>query len=176
MQKYRSGLMFSAIIMAAMLGTGIPASIDSFDSQAVAAGEVGSASCLNALIAAQQRIREGRSLQVRSDLSNLSNAYPDHPVARPHKVSFIFSGQSARDVMASDLLQTSISTSVVTHCDSVGMVLFGVDRTGSTNSWGWMSDGSVKVFDCVEPGRGTAPLVWGQQYCGVWNCSWEAGE
>jgi hypothetical protein len=168
MQKYRvSRLTLSAIIMAVMLGTGILSSIYSFESQAVAVGEVGSASCLNALITAQQRIREGRSLQVRSELSNLSNAYPDHPVARPHEVSFIVLGQSARDVMALDILQTSISTSIVTHCDSVGMVMFGVDRTGYTNSLGWMNDGSIKVFDCVEPGRGTAPLVWGQQYCGV---------
>lgn len=166
MQRCRIlGDMLRAGMITSLLWLEVLTPLQGVQSQAVAAEAAGSASCLNALIAAQQQIRSGRDLQLRSELGTLFNRYPDHPVTRPHEVRLIFSGQTARDVIASNVLQASISSSIVRNCDSVGLVTFGVDRTESLKSFGWMNDGSVRAFDCIEPSRDAPPLIWGRQFC-----------
>lgn len=125
-----------------------------------------SQNCEKILTRNQNRLEQGRNLQVKIERNNLSQQYPDHPEGRPHEYVFILKGSAANSVMASPKLVTAIAQEVIQHCNSAAMVSFGIANTSTVDSFAVFPDGRVAVVQCLEPGRPpNPPLQWGQKYC-----------
>lgn len=122
--------------------------------------------CTATIAAAQKRIETGRDVDVVLDVANnIPQSYSNYPVNRPYRYTFALDGAAAESIMSSEKFMKSIAQTVISNCNSVSLVIFGVQHTDWYYSFGLLSNGKVGNFssNCVEPGPGK--LRWGQQTC-----------
>jgi hypothetical protein len=122
--------------------------------------------CEAAIANGRQRITAGRSITiVNSKILDDSQTYPDHPDGRPNIVQIILDGKAANSVMESPVLKKAIASEIISSCGSVGAVTFGRYRTDWSSTFGLMSNGTIKQFECVDPDPERDKLSWGQLVC-----------
>ena len=125
-------------------------------------------SCTAAIAKAQRQIETGRSLEVSTRSSDLSEFESDYPDGRPMSYQFVMSGSAVGAVMNSPKFMKVIATNVIQSCSSVGKVSFAVNGSGWGLSLGVLPGGRVDFFECFESqGRNSPNLVWGQEYCNL---------
>ncbi len=122
-------------------------------------------SCETAIADGRSRIERGRDITVMTDIENHSEIYPDHPNGRPLFVTIIVDGNAADSVMLSPVFQKAITSEIIKSCGSVGAVTFGRQRTDWSITFGIMSDGTIKSFECIDPDPEADKPLWGQQIC-----------
>jgi hypothetical protein len=122
--------------------------------------------CLSIVQKAQSRLQEGRNLSVQIRTVDQSEYQEDSPENRPILVRLVMDGTAAASVMNSSQLMKSISTEVIQHCESVSVVVFGVNCSGWHTTFGLFDQGRVKEFQCFEYVRGKK-MPYGYQNCDV---------
>jgi hypothetical protein len=124
--------------------------------------------CSATVIAVRNELERGRDLEVvLVETRDLTQSYADYPVGRPLSYYFRIDGTAADDVMLSPRFLTTLSTQIINRCPSAGSVDFGVNRTDWSKTYGYMGEGRVEAFRCVEPdrNRGDRQLAWGYDIC-----------
>lgn len=124
--------------------------------------------CSATIIAVRNELERGRDLKVvLVETKHLARNYPDHPIGRPLSYHFRIEGAAAPHVMSSPQFLKALSIRVITNCSSAGSVDFGVNRTGWSETYGYMNEGQVEAFRCVEPDRSQSDrqLAWGYHFC-----------
>lgn len=124
-------------------------------------------SCVAAIVKAKERTREGRSINVFSDLRDHSTEYPDSAKKRPVTILMLMQGRETVSMMGSTRLKTSLASDIINACEFVSAVTFAQYQSGWSSTIGLMSDGSIKEFECLEPSRYGPKLRWGQEVCSV---------
>lgn len=122
-------------------------------------------SCETAIADGRGRIERERDIIVTTDIVDHGELYSNHPNGRPLSVAIIVDGNAADSVMSSPVFQKAIISEIIKSCGSVGAVTFGRRRTDWSITFGVMSDGAIKGFECIDPGPGVNKLSWGQQIC-----------
>ncbi|WP_339363151.1 hypothetical protein [Aliterella atlantica] len=123
-------------------------------------------SCTATVSAAQNRIETRRNVRVITRISDVSELYPDHPTARPHEYELLLEGAASESIMNSPKFIKSIAAKIITNCNSVGSVTFGVNQTGWSYSVG-LIQGKVQFFECLDYDGSDRKLNWGEQYCSL---------
>jgi hypothetical protein len=124
--------------------------------------------CSTTVVAVRNELKKGRDLEVvlvqSRDMSEYSEEYP---TGRPLNYQFRIEGSAADDVMYSPQFLQALSTQVINNCASAGSVTFGVNRTGWGEQYGYMGEGRVEAFRCVQPDRSQSNrrLAWGYHFC-----------
>lgn len=124
--------------------------------------------CSVTVVAVRNELEKGRDLQViLVEIQDLSQEYQDYPTGRPLNYHFRIEGSAADDVMVSTQFLKALSTRVINSCSSAGGVDFGVNRTGWSETYGYIGPGRVEAFRCVEPNRNQPNriLAWGYHFC-----------
>jgi hypothetical protein len=122
--------------------------------------------CEAAIANGRERITTGRSVTIASfNILDDSQTYPDHPDGRPQIVRIRLDGKAADEVMNSPVFQKAIASEIINSCGSVGAVNFQRNQTDWSSTFGLMPNGTIKQFECVEPGPGRNRVSWGQESC-----------
>jgi hypothetical protein len=122
-------------------------------------------SCETAIADATSRLENGREITVTTDITDHSEIYPNHPSGRSLSVGIALDGNAADSVMLSPVFQKAIASEIINACGSVGAVMFGRLQTDWSLTYGIMSDGTVKAFECIDPDPDGNNPRWGQQVC-----------
>jgi hypothetical protein len=125
--------------------------------------------CSEALEVGKNRLASIKNIQkVSMGQYNVSQQYPDHPINRPQRYSYAMKGAAVPAVMASPKLMENIAQNIIGSCETVGSVTFSLAQSGWGISVGLSTDGSVKVFKCLDYDRNEQKnLLWGEEYCSV---------
>jgi hypothetical protein len=135
--------------------------------------------CLKAINAAEAKIVEDRTIDLRTEFGDTSEDWSDragYPADRPQSVTF-FLGMLNSPVVAPDgeaILQSpqlmeAIATDITNRCLSIGYVSFAAPHSDWFVPFG-IINGSLKAFQCAEdwnPRSRTPrpPLNWGFYNC-----------
>jgi hypothetical protein len=122
-------------------------------------------SCEVAIATAKKRITTGRSITISSNVVDGAQTYADHPDNRPQIVQIRLDGQSADSVMESPVFQKAIASKIINSCSTVGAVIFARQQTDWSSTFGLMSSGTIKQFQCVDPDPEGNKPSWGQTVC-----------
>lgn len=122
--------------------------------------------CLTVVQTAQSKLQNGRNLSVRMRTIDQSEHRDDFPTNRPIAVQLIMDGTTTASVMRSSQLMKSISTNIIQNCQSVSVVIFGVNRSGWHTTFGLFDQGRIEEFQCFEFVRGKE-MPYGYQNCDV---------
>ncbi len=124
--------------------------------------------CSATVVAVRNELEEGRALEVvLVESRDISQSFQDHPTGRPLSYHFRIEGSAVGDVMNSPQFLQALSTRVINSCTSAGSVNFGVNHSGWSETYGYMGEGRVEAFRCVEPDRNQLNriLAWGYHFC-----------
>lgn len=141
------------------------------------------AECKTAIVENKKRLEETNGVEV-VHLQRDEHGYQNEPNSRPHsyRLSFAQSSQ-ARNVINSPVLLSNITANLLSNCESVGLIQFGIEDSPSVEhlaNFGLMGNGDVQKFRCqsvgaeeryihigtpVEEWRPDPPLSWGERYC-----------
>jgi len=122
-------------------------------------------SCEVAIANAKERITTGRNITFSSSIVDDAQTYPDHPDNRPQIVQIRLDGQAADSVMESPVFQKAIASKIINSCTTVGAVIFARQKTDWSSTFGLMSSGTIKQFQCVDPDPEGNKPSWGQTVC-----------
>jgi len=122
-------------------------------------------SCETAIADGRGRIEKGRSAVATTNIANYSEVYPNHPSGRPLFVTILLEGTAVESVMSSPVFQKAIASEIIKSCGSVGAVMFGARETDWSITFGIMSDGTIKGFECIDFNPDGNEPLWGQQIC-----------
>jgi hypothetical protein len=120
--------------------------------------------CAGTIAIAQTAIEKGRNVQVVIRSNDISKDYPDHPKNRLYQYSFSMQGAATNTIMSSPKFLEIIATRIIRNCNSVALVSFGFDNSDHFETLGLMKDGTVKYFECLDPGQ-NAKISWGYIIC-----------
>ncbi|MBE9261285.1 hypothetical protein IQ224_03300 [Microcystis sp. LEGE 00066] len=68
------------------------------------------------------------------------------------------------NIMASGVLMKSYADRIVSNCQDIAVVMFGVDQTESGPEFAIQSDGKTRLRDCIPSGSNLT-ANWNQTYC-----------
>lgn len=133
--------------------------------------------CDLALDKVQSRLRENRRLinvNFRPrEITSESDWYEDMPSDRPYELLVVMTGRE-RDmgnVMNSKQFLTTLAANIITNCDRVSVVTFGIDSTDYLRSFGLINN-KVTYFTCVDVDTAITArrissrvIYWGRQVC-----------
>jgi hypothetical protein len=122
-------------------------------------------SCETAIANGTGRIEQGRDITLTTDIADRSEIYSNPPSDRHLFVTIVVDGEAANSVMLSPVFQKAIASEIIKSCDSIGAVTFGRQATDWSATFGIMSDGTIKDFECVDPDPEVNRIPWGQQIC-----------
>lgn len=122
-------------------------------------------SCETAIANGTGRIQKGRDITVTTDIADRSEIYSNPPSGRNLFVTIVVDGNAADSVMSSLVFQKAIASEIIKSCGSVGAVTFGRQATDWSITFGIMSDGTIKGFECIDPDSWKNKILWGQQVC-----------
>lgn len=120
--------------------------------------------CLSTIADAQQRLQGSLNVDIITKIDDQSKYRSDHPKNRPMSYTFGFKGTAADSIMRSGRLQQSVANQIIKGCPSFSVVRFAYWNSGWVHTYGLMPNGNIRLFDCLEPGRGVKPK-WGQVIC-----------
>ena len=104
--------------------------------------------CRSAIASVENQLQSDRHLTIELSQIEKLQYYPDHPEGRPDGYGLGISGDAAFSVMGSPVLLNALSTEIINSCSSISLVEFGVYQTGNVRTFGLMSNGEVKEFQC----------------------------
>lgn len=142
---------------------GLPAFV--LPPQAQALSQQTNKPCEVAIVNARERIEKGRRITVTTDIADRSEIYSNPPNGRPLLVTIIVDGDAADSVMSSPVFQKAIASEIIKSCGSIGAVTFGRQETDWSITFGIMSGGTIKSFECIDPDPEVNKIPWGQQVC-----------
>ncbi|MBC6419446.1 MAG: hypothetical protein GDA44_12050 [Prochloron sp. SP5CPC1] len=93
-----------------------------------------------------------------------AHGYSEYPAGRSKSHIFAINGGGVEDIMSSPLFMTDIATHIISSCNSIGVVDFGVYQSGWILSFGIMWNGQIEEFECISPGR-NIDADWGYYVC-----------
>lgn len=120
--------------------------------------------CNAALLAAENRLEQGRNLAVSLEYMDVAQTYVDYPMERGDGFAFVMRGPAAEDVMTSAQFMRSVSTEVIRQCPTVSLVEFWVAETDWGLTFGLMDQTQVDAFACLPQEEYTEPN-WGYMIC-----------
>lgn len=123
--------------------------------------------CDSTVEAAQQRIKEGRTINTEYSYRKIDEEFEDYPNGRPDELWFRISGPAAVTVMQSPQFMNNISKEVISGCPTISSVVFNISRSDYTRTFGLLSGGSVGEFQCIFFDR-NSPVIeasWGTRIC-----------
>jgi hypothetical protein len=68
------------------------------------------------------------------------------------------------NIIASGVLMKSYADRIVSNCQDIAVVIFGVDQTESGPEFAIQSDGKTRLRDCIPSGSNLT-ANWNQTYC-----------
>lgn len=68
------------------------------------------------------------------------------------------------NIMASGVLMKSYADRIVSNCQDIAVVMFGVDQTEGGADFAIQSDGKTRLRDCIPSGSNLT-ANWNQTYC-----------
>lgn len=121
--------------------------------------------CQEAVQSVRSQIQTGRNLEILPTIKrNAAAVYSDAPIGRPDEYVIPLRGAEALNILSSPQMMTNLARQIISQCPNASMVTFGIANSGNIVSLGLMPDGSMAIFNCIEPGRGLRPR-WGQIVC-----------
>ncbi|MCU0567084.1 MAG: hypothetical protein MUF49_10860 [Oculatellaceae cyanobacterium Prado106] len=127
--------------------------------------------CLEAIIATQKRIVEGRTINLEMQVLDLDESR-GYLGDRSQELQFIMGDFSrpgltpdGRAVLQSPVLMQSMATEIISDCPSIGSVVFAAADSEWAISFG-LIEGGVQAFQCLqrEPWE-SSPAPWGFLDC-----------
>jgi hypothetical protein len=121
--------------------------------------------CQDAVQSVRSQIQTGRNLEILPTIKrNVSTGYSDAPIGRPDEYVIPLRGAESLNILNSPQMMTTLARRIISQCDNASLVTFGIANSGNIVSLGLMPNGSISVFNCIEPGLGLRPR-WGQIVC-----------
>jgi len=74
------------------------------------------------------------------------------------------SGWIVSNIMASRVLMKSYADRIVSNCQDIAVVIFGIDQTESGPEFAIQSDGKTRPRDCIPSGSNLT-ANWNEMYC-----------
>ena len=74
------------------------------------------------------------------------------------------SGWIVSNIMASRVLMKSYADRIVSNCQDIAVVMFGVDQTEGGADFAIQSDGKPRLRDCIDSDTRLTPN-WNEMYC-----------
>ena len=74
------------------------------------------------------------------------------------------SGWIVSNIIASGVLMKSYADRIVSNCQDIAVVIFGIDQTESGPEFAIQSDGKTRLRDCIPSGSNLT-ANWNQTYC-----------
>ena len=130
----------SLIILDVVTLSALPLQAQSIDTE--------STECRNAIASVESQLETDNPLEIKFSEMEKLEYYPDHPEGRPNGYGMGMQGDGALSVIGSPVLLSSLSTKIVNSCNSISLLEFGVYQTGNVRTFGLMSDGEVREFQC----------------------------
>lgn len=125
--------------------------------------------CTQAVSATRLQLQKIDKLQITSikKIKATQSTYINYPTNRPFIYSIIISGSGGESIMNSPKLMKDISTKLISRCQSVSGVIFGIDQTDWGEMLGIIKNEKVEFFKCIEPRRDVSKtkLNWGNRLC-----------
>ena len=100
-----------------------------------------------------------------------------NPTNRTNEISFVLSPYNesytsldtrsyriVSNIIASGVLMKSYADRIVSNCQDIAVVIFGVDQTESGPEFAIQSDGKTRLRDCIPSGSNLT-ANWNQTYC-----------
>jgi hypothetical protein len=122
--------------------------------------------CRSAFALAQIKLSSLKNVHLlRSE--KFSHNYSDYPDGRHSGYKFVFHGTDVRNVLASPVFLTTISTDIISNCKDIGIVEFGKYQTDNINTYGLLRNNKVTSFQCINPTKkpSTKKPSWGEVTC-----------
>lgn len=117
--------------------------------------------CRSSVALAQIKLSSFKNVQLlRSE--KFRHEYSDYPDGRHSGYKFVFHGTDVRNVLASPVFLTTISTDIISNCKDIGIVTFGKYRTDHFETYGLLRNNKVASFQCINPSK---KLSWGEVNC-----------
>ena len=134
--------------------------------------------CDLALDKVQSKLRENRRriyVDFRPrEITSEEDWYEDVPSNRPYDLRVVMSGNMSdmSNLMNSKQFLTTLAANVITNCDRVSVVTFGIDSTDYLRSYGLVNN-KVTYFKCIDRETYIAAkrisssrvIYWGRQLC-----------
>lgn len=126
-----------------------------------------SLSCQATLRSVQAKLKRQPNLNVISiNQRDLFQSHPNYPQGRPKEYVIALGGSQASNFLKSRQLMTTLATQIIRNCETVSLVTFGTANSGDVVNLGLMPNGSIQIFECLEPGRDSPDRrVWGKVFC-----------
>lgn len=100
-----------------------------------------------------------------------------NPTNRTNEISFVLSPYNesytsldtrsyriVSNIIASGVLMKSYADRIVSNCQDIAVVIFGIDQTESGPEFAIQSDGKTRLRDCIPSGSNLT-ANWNQTYC-----------
>jgi hypothetical protein len=133
-----------------------------------------SQNCSEAVEATRRRLASIRNVQeVRLIQDDVSQVYSDYPENRSQAYTFAIKGKAVATTLTRKLL-TDLTQTIISNCDVVGVVAFGIANSGWVERIGLLNNNQVGSFKCVgygvqgsiEPNSSRIrKLAWGEHHC-----------
>jgi hypothetical protein len=121
--------------------------------------------CFAAIKLANKQIEEDKEINLRSYVHATSFRRPNYLENKPLEYIFSIQGISAKDIIRSTSLLSSISSILINSCPSISVVNFGVHNTDWVVTYGLFENGAVKQFQCTEIRKLGQEVAWGYKEC-----------
>jgi hypothetical protein len=119
--------------------------------------------CESTLSKVRNQIEESKSNVVNID--RYEHRYTDYPSNRHLAYSFWLTGSGVSNIINSPVFLTALSTDIFSNCNTVGIVKFGFYQSENVVTYGFMKNGSVKKFKCIDANRNRQTDPWGYVSC-----------
>jgi DNA polymerase III delta prime subunit len=125
--------------------------------------------CTQAISATKLQLQKIDKLQIISikKIKATQSTYINYPTNRPFIYSIIMSGSGGESIMNSPKSMKEISTKIISRCQSISAVIFGIDQTDWGEMLGIIKNEKIEAFKCIEPRRNISKikLNWGTRLC-----------
>ena len=103
-----------------------------------------------------------------SQYKQVSSGRNDYPETRP--LGFVFRyipNGNYQNYDKSNAWQKKIASDIISNCESISSVMFGIHKTDEQVEYGLMKNGKVETFECIDPYqfRERITVRWGQRAC-----------
>ena len=118
--------------------------------------------CQSAIFYGEQKINGVNNTNIVFS-KTYAHQYSEYPEGRSKDHYFMINGRGVEDRISFPLM-IDIATRIISSCNSIGVVSFGVYQTDLIRSIGIMWNGQIEFFECISPEE-NRDEDWGYYVC-----------
>lgn len=120
-------------------------------------------SCQDSIIKSKIKIESANTRII--NLDKRKHNYNSYPNGRYMSYSFWIIGPGLSNLISSPRLLSSLSADIISNCNNVGIVSFGLYQSENGVTYGLMKNGAVQKFKCLDADRNRQTDPWGYVSC-----------